>query len=405
MASIPQIKRLLVSRYQQFGYLDLDFTDPKSGEPLSRICLLGPNGVGKSTLLDLLYRGLDPRAGAGNEAGSEDTLVLTGFVFDGKAVYLASNGAAENAKRETAWFTGEIEGSSKWASLEHNPPGLDEFRERFARYQWNDSDSAHLAGTALAYFSPEHSLVDKKPAPDFGAFVQSRQQERQSDYHQFLKRPENRERTIASVDADFETSFPNLLDAIHELWRPLLDEAFLELRLDAGEPLTSTQTGDEIAFTSLSRGLQDYLLRQALVFAQYFRDPARSGFLFLDDPETGINPELARQQMLFFQDLIGDRDGQLIATTHSPRIAALFRPEERFLLRFDEETGVAAVPSRSSGPVSESDLSSSHSSTTGRQDNPSSRRKLSLLKRAIEETDDQDELADLLDEMVRLRNL
>ena len=43
-----------IKGYQQFADTYLDFNNPKTGEPADKICFIGPNGTGKSTLLNLL---------------------------------------------------------------------------------------------------------------------------------------------------------------------------------------------------------------------------------------------------------------------------------------------------------------------------------------------------------------
>ena len=46
--------RLYIQNFQQFRYFKLDFTHPETGEPLEKICFIGSNGIGKSTLLQLI---------------------------------------------------------------------------------------------------------------------------------------------------------------------------------------------------------------------------------------------------------------------------------------------------------------------------------------------------------------
>ena len=112
--------------------------------------------------------------------------------------------------------------------------------------------------------------------------------------------------------------------------------------------------------------------------------------------------------MQFFHDLYSDRPGQIFATTHSPRVASLFAPEERISLRFDSERGVAIgekiVPK---APEPETEPDPDPISETGPITRPiptPDQERLAQIKRAMEETEDQDELADLLDEMMALRS-
>ena len=54
-----QIKRLILSQFQQFNFCDLDFTHPVTGEVLNEVCLLGLNGSGKSMILSQIYHSID----------------------------------------------------------------------------------------------------------------------------------------------------------------------------------------------------------------------------------------------------------------------------------------------------------------------------------------------------------
>ena len=49
-----KILKLIIKDYQQFKHLELDFTHPETGKPLDKICFIGKNATGKSTLLRLI---------------------------------------------------------------------------------------------------------------------------------------------------------------------------------------------------------------------------------------------------------------------------------------------------------------------------------------------------------------
>jgi ATPase subunit of ABC transporter with duplicated ATPase domains len=49
-----KICKVYIKGFQQFEDLELDFTNPKTGEPLDKICFIGRNGTGKSTILRIL---------------------------------------------------------------------------------------------------------------------------------------------------------------------------------------------------------------------------------------------------------------------------------------------------------------------------------------------------------------
>src|SRR5437867_3509774 len=49
-----KICKIWIKGYQQFENVTLDFTNPVNGEPSEKICLIGRNGTGKSTILRLI---------------------------------------------------------------------------------------------------------------------------------------------------------------------------------------------------------------------------------------------------------------------------------------------------------------------------------------------------------------
>jgi energy-coupling factor transporter ATP-binding protein EcfA2 len=54
MAEEIKLCKLIIKGYDQFKDIELDFTDPKTGEPLEKICFIGRNGTGKSKLLRVI---------------------------------------------------------------------------------------------------------------------------------------------------------------------------------------------------------------------------------------------------------------------------------------------------------------------------------------------------------------
>ncbi|MCY7360668.1 MAG: ATP-binding protein, partial [Ignavibacteria bacterium] len=49
-----KISKIYIKGFQQFQDVELDFTNPKTGLPLDKVCFIGSNGTGKSKLLRLI---------------------------------------------------------------------------------------------------------------------------------------------------------------------------------------------------------------------------------------------------------------------------------------------------------------------------------------------------------------
>ncbi|MBI3361208.1 MAG: AAA family ATPase, partial [Chloroflexi bacterium] len=50
-----KVQRLFLRDVRSIKNLDLDFRDPVTGKPMSRIVLAGANGSGKTTILECLF--------------------------------------------------------------------------------------------------------------------------------------------------------------------------------------------------------------------------------------------------------------------------------------------------------------------------------------------------------------
>ena len=84
-----QIKRLILSQFQQFDFCDVDFTHPVTGEGLNEVCLLEPNGSGKSTILSQIYHSIDSALLplSTQPGATDDSLILTEFRIGDQNVY------------------------------------------------------------------------------------------------------------------------------------------------------------------------------------------------------------------------------------------------------------------------------------------------------------------------------
>lgn len=406
MPDFPQIQRLVLSRLPQVDTCDLDFTDRATGEPLDRVCLTGPCGIGKSAILSRLQQSATL---AGDSAGTEPGaggLVLTKFRIGERSLYQARGERAAPPTDGAAWFTGDIEQSDKWPSLFEDPPGHESFLARFSEHRVDPGESPATAESLSLLFGPEDSLVNGEPAGDFRDFLETSQRERTADLLDFLRHPDNRKRTVGKLEEEFEEAHPFLLDAAGALWDSVLAERFLRFHPRSETFFTCSRSGEEIPLSALNGGLARSLHQTALFFALVAGRPDCRFHLFLDEPERGTDDALAAKASGFYQSRIRSGSGQLFVATHNPVVISGFAPEEVFQLEFDEDAGVS-VERCEPEPLEEASPEVFEEEAPGEPAGPAdaSRSRFAELRRAIRETDDQDELADLLEEMMSLRKL
>ncbi len=409
MAELHHLKRLLLSRYRQFAACEIDLTDPETGAILPDLCLIGPNGSGKSTLLAELHQCMDPCAAPVTTTHDDlaDALVLAKYSTDGDDRYLARHAAG--IEGDILVLDPAMEESDQWATLASSPPDFEEFRTRFADFLLDEPVPSPAPENRRAWFSPDLSLLDGREAGDFAAFLARHLEERECQYHLYLKRPENRDKTIAEVEREFEAATPDLLTALKDIWGSLLEPC--GLRFDFAQTAAPVQLpdGSSLPFDALSPAIRNLLRRLGQVYSQYFGTDLREGSLFLDTPEEGLAPELRSALIDLFRTFLITQKAPIFVATHCPLIAAPFPPARRLRLKYRPDGSVAllkGVAAAGSDPTRllKSDFESNLQHTAPRHGEARSSR-YTQLKRAIQESENQDELADLIDEIMTMRKL
>lgn len=404
MPEVQQVKRLILAQFQQFRLCDLDFTDPATGRPLQRVCFTGPNGCGKSTILAQIYHAVDPEMLpiAVDEDREANALVLVQYSLGAQSVYLARNGLRLGAPgSKFSWFSEDIENAPGWDAFLEKGMGYHEFDDQFGEYSVNPDDSLTAPDSATAWLNPQMDLINSDPADDLREMIDSLGEERSRLFGEFLKHPDNREETIASVENLFEQAFPDPLLSISDAWESILSPANILFSREKPVGLISARTGERIPFSSLSPGLQRYLLRTGhLRLLKLENRHDRSVYVF-DEPENGLGTSLASSLL---DDTLAHAIGpeaQTFVATLDENLVQSFAEREVFRLVFDEAIGTRLdreTPVSSLPPIPEEEKEESSKPVP----KPNAVR-LARLRREIKESEDQDELADLLDEWISIR--
>lgn len=407
MPEVQQIRRLILSQFQQFKLCDFDFTDPASGLPLPRVCLTGPNGCGKSTILAQIYHSIDPSILplAVDEEREANALILVEYDLAPQTVYLARNAPAlGSASSRFAWFSSDIENAPGWDHFLEKSLGFHEFSEQFSAYGVNGDDDLSAPDAAIAWLSPSLDLIDSQPVDTLRDMIDSLHGERTLQFTHFLKRPDNREETVSAVEELFETTYPDPLANIAAAWKPGLAPANIRFSRSAPSGLLSGRTGESIPFSSLSPGLERFLLRTGhLRILRRNREFDHSFFVF-DEPENGLGRELASALV---GDCLAQTQGsraQVFLATLSPDLVETFADDEIFRLHFDETNGIR-IERDATAPIVEIEMpfqKSKEAKDTGPMRQPNAIR-LARLKREIRESEDREELAELIDELMSIR--
>jgi predicted ATPase len=370
-----RVARLKLRGFQQFQHLDLDLTDPTTSEPLERVCFIGRNGTGKSTLLrEIEFAVTNTFQGRSHDLEVLATPLIAAEVRSGgRSVWRLAGPGESNF---SVWLTGQAESHPSWERLFEG--GQSCHASDFNEHKFKLPVTPFEAGKDLVIQAPPDralelqndppsatlndalALVDKLPlrhvlSPDnanaFWRLLIALHTRRNRSRDQYFE--EHRDQVYATIQKQFDDAYPQVLSELEKLWDRLLAPAGLEFDLSSvkwPEQLDQSlaahvrvkETRKAVRYNALSSGIRNFLFRLGHLFALYFQRDVRHGFLFVDEPENSLHPDFLYDLMDRYTEIIAGKNTQFFVATHSPIVAAQFRPEERVLLDFDDNAHVVA---------------------------------------------------------------
>jgi len=172
---------------------------------------------------------------------------------------------------------------------------------------------------------------------------------READFLIYQSEPANQERKIREVADEFFRRNPDVLRELADFWDSILEKAGLEFDYEnASVPIQLSDnlkayirlrhSKDRVNYAELSAGIRNFIFKLGHIFTIFRGKTENRGIILVDEPENSLYPD-------FLFDLVGHYEraapgAQLFMATHSPIIAAQFRPEERFILQFNDTGGV-----------------------------------------------------------------
>lgn len=371
-----KICKIIIKDYQQFQDFELDLTYPegheKAGEPLEKVCLIGSNGTGKSTLLDFINKTIQSQ----HSSGTISTNSIIKYKFPNGRYYL-------NAKN--TWLLDSIEKVPNYKDLifytynhssrnnsniakfiinkqeihdlillKNNSPdllisSLPEGNQNL--YRRNIPNVTVNEALLLSKNFPYYHIISSDTLNDFWKLLIYLIKKRESDFLTFQKREENLDKTVRTVQEEFDKKSPRILTEIAKLWDKILGKAGLEFDVEgASNPIQLNDnlqayirlkgTEKNIPYSQLSTGIRNFIFRVGHIFTLYFNRNIERGFLLLDEPENSLHPDFLYDLVDIYTGII--QNTQFFVATHNPIIAAQFEPYERFILEFDEQGAVHA---------------------------------------------------------------
>ncbi len=393
--------RLYIQDFQQFRDLELDFTHPETGEPLEKVCFIGSNGTGKSTLLRLI----EPISRHEFQLSSEYatmpyiTRVVTPFWAEftylkehffviclpvsalSIPIYIVSQ-KEDAVKIIESYSIKKLANDSGFPSnsllrLDLKSIGIiDTTRESLLKIPISQiiTCPAEVINNTLLQITdvPQTTLnsaldvgrdsgktimVSAETAVNFWNRLIFHVRERDRQREEFENQPENLDKTKRRLTEEFDRANPKILDKLAEIWSKILDKAGLQFSVDKAKLpiqltdnllayITLKSTGQTIAYNQLSTGIRNFIFRIGHIYSLYFNRKIKNGFLLVDEPENSLFPDFLLDLIGTYQqattDQTGQQNTQLFFATHNPIIAAQFEPFERVILDWGEIGHVVA---------------------------------------------------------------
>jgi predicted ATP-dependent endonuclease of OLD family len=362
-----KICKIYIKDYLHFKDFELDLTNPHTGEPLEKICLIGRNGTGKTLLLNFLhYFILNPSAGKSSffavkyKINGQNFYVirdLANFIFldekieseqqwvskwidnlNGNRQYLI-----DKYKCDINYYFSLIELKSNSKDILINIPS--ESHQNLSK-SINDVPQTKL-DEALALFKdfPFNHEISTNTVSQFWKLLIFLIKKRQNEWEEFQNQKGNQDKTVRQLKEEFDEKNPKILEKIAVLWNKILEKAGLEFDYEnANNPIQLNDnlkayivlkaTKQPIQYSQLSTGIRNFIFQVGHIYSLYFNRKIERGFLLIDEPENSLFPDFQYDLIGIYQQII--QNTQLFVATHSPIIAAQFEPYERIILDFDE---------------------------------------------------------------------
>lgn len=377
-----KICKIIIKDFQQFKDFELDLTHPATGEPLDKVCFIGSNGTGKSTLLKDLNDLICAEDKKSLVKGTDDNYTI-------KILY--------QIKQEQVFH---LEGNTGTGGKINFPEGLMNF------YNEGRFSKVNYATQTLLPFTTNPTFTLKNNANDLAIYVPSEQNDnvfnnindvpntslnealklfkdfpfkhevssntisqfwtlliyliknRESEMIKLQEKPENQDRTIKQLKEELDKIHPKILEGLAEIWNKILAKAGLEFDVEkASTPVQLTEnlqayikllnSDTKIPYNQLSSGIRNFIFKVGHIYSLYFNRNIERGFLLIDEPENSLYPDFLYDLIEIYQNII--QNTQMFIATHSDILAAQFEPYERFILEFNEHGYVQAR--RGTAPV------------------------------------------------------
>jgi predicted ATPase len=362
-----KISKLEIFDYNQFRNFTIDLTYPKGhkkeGLPLDKVCFIGQNGTGKTTILNII-----------NE------LVTNNFIHtdldkteDNKLFEITVDYPFTESKRNKVYKVSHEGAQHFMATLDIPDNKSPKFKEYLSGRKTKlinipvemiDWDLSHKIENPLAYLKPTNELekeiisekdyLFKKSTFDFridnpieiwksillenSEYLLKEIGIKSKIADELLKANAQTEQIIEDLKK-WKSQNPNPFLTLAKKLNPILEPFQLKVKTDIDirsvEDLFFIQiqslSDDIIPFTGWSSGTKQIILTAAPLI----KLNTWQSIILIDEPERSLYPDTQYKIIDYYSQM--SPDAQFFIATHSPIVASAFEPWEIIELRFDED--------------------------------------------------------------------
>jgi len=327
-----KVQQLFLRNVRSIKSLDLDFRDPVTGKPMSRIVLAGANGSGKTTILDCII-------------GLIGSLTLSDF----QPPYLQSDSGVYLTLEPPREVTQDV-----WAIALNMGRSIEEnYRLKGAYLEWQNLKDGDWYEVDIGFAIRE---------------LLRGTEERERQFTQkasLLFLPDNRRLLPTESSGPITPEEENLWISRHTptdqwkgsvesylVWQNYLDleDRDKGIKADRFQRITSVvnQILDQKHISGVERGrvvvevsgqtkhgLDDLSSGErqiVLLLVEITRRIKPGSVILIDEPEISLHPAWQRGLVVALDKIIEQYDAQVIMATHSPEIAGMVQPHEVLFL-------------------------------------------------------------------------
>lgn len=366
-----KISRIKISNFRHFEDIDIDLTYPKGhlkeGLPLEKVCIIGQNGTGKTTILNLIDDFFISMNSKELTHGKLRDVYLNFDALPEGAViqieYFTPNNEKvlllrEGKKGRGDIFSYKIDNIRKIPSKTHKtyhfkpsmllyiPFGMN---SRFFLESSEDNDEKEILEywekVVTTYFYGFPYVLKAFEKTTFGESEKYKKLNADYKLHLVNRVVSGENVNIVEDLQKWENENKNPLIIIASYLDKLLTRFHLrtKITLDSTDEISSIQlesttTNETIAIEDLSSGTRQ-ILNVARPLYHLLKE---NSIVLIDEPETSLYPDLQREIVSYYSNLredLGDTV-QYFFATHSPIILSSFDPWEVVDLEFDDSGNI-----------------------------------------------------------------